>query len=127
MIGNGQDIITSLPAGFLESFHDEIMGTIPAEKVKADLRQAEIGRVLVNEGGQAIEGIGQKLGEVDPRTYFRWLHDKPGCWDDKQFVHEFFRDNPKMKSEGWTPKKASALRHGVTFVGGKSISNLQTP
>jgi hypothetical protein len=120
------EIITELPESFLREFEQEVMGTIPDEKVQADLRQAEIGRVLINEGAQQIEGVGQKLGTIDARIWHRWHQMHPGCWDDKQFRDEFFSDNPKCRAPGWTPKQ-SKLRHGITFIGGESVSNLKTP
>lgn len=102
------------------------MGSIPEEKVQADLRQAEIGRVLINEGPQAIQGLGQKLGTIDGRIYHRWAQSQRGCWQDKSFVQEFFADNPNCRAPGWTPKQNS-VRKGITWVGGKAVSNLKTP
>lgn len=121
-----QEVLGSVPPEFAREFADEILGSIPAEKVKADLNQAFIGRALLKEGAVAAPGgLGQKLGEVDARTFFRWQQSHDGCWQDKNFVHEFFADNPQLKSAGWTPKAASATRHAVTFVGGKPVSNLK--
>jgi len=115
------EIVTTLPESFLKEFEQEVMGTIPTEKVQAQLREAEIGRYLVREGSVAVQGLGQKLGEIDPRVWHRWNQEHPGCWQDKQFVHEFFADNLHLKADGWTPKLARGLRHGRTFVGGKPI------
>lgn len=117
------EIITELTPEFLREFEAEVLGAVPAEKVKADLKQAEIGRVLAAEGALAVEGLGQKLGEVDSRTFFRWAQENPGCWQDPAFVREFFKDNPQCRSPGWKPT-ASSLRHSVSFVGGQSVSNL---
>ena len=116
------DIVTDVPESFLREFEAEILGQIPAEKIKADLDEAKTKRHLVSEGAVAIEGIGQKLGEIPARTYFRWLQQEGAeCWQNREFVHEWFRDNPRLKSDGWTPVAAKGLRHGKTFVGGKPI------
>ena len=115
------DIVTDVPESFLREFEAEILGQIPAEKVKADLDGAKTKQFLVNEGAVAIEGLGQKLGEIPARTYFRWLQDKPGCWQDREFTHEFFKDNGRLKSDGWTPVAAKGLRHGFTYVNGEPV------
>lgn len=113
-------IVTEIPESFLREFEKEILGQIPAEKVKADLDSIAIKRVLVNEGGVAINGLGQKLGDIPARVYFRWMQQEGrDCWSDRNFCHEFFADNPALKSDGWTPVAASSTRHGKTFVGGK--------
>ncbi len=120
-------LITSLSETFIREFINEVRGTIPAEKIKADLDEAFIGRALIAEGPvKGPGGLGQKLGEIPARVFYRWSQEFPGCWQNKEFVDEFFRDNSRLKSPGWTPKAAKALRHGVTFVGGKSVSNLNT-
>jgi hypothetical protein len=115
------EIVTTLPKDFLRTWEAEFQASIPAEKVRANLRQAFIGRALLKEG--AVKGpgaFGQKLGQVDARTYFRWHQSHRGCWEDKGFLNEFFADNPQLRSPGWTPKKNS-VRHGATFVGGEVV------
>lgn len=121
-----QEVLGSVPPEFVREFSAEILGSIPAEKVKADLNQAMIGRALIKEGAVAAPGgLGQKLGEVDARTFFRWSQEHENCWSDRSFIHEFFKDNPQLKSAGWTPTGASSTRHAVTFVNGTPISNLK--
>lgn len=124
---SADSIVTQLPQDFLREFADEILGTIPQEKVQMQLKEAEIGRVLAAEGSlRSVQGLGQKLGEVPARLWFRWRQQYPGCWEDDAFVQEFFADNERLKAHGWKPK-ASSLRHGVTFSGGVATSNLRNP
>lgn len=62
---------------------------------------------------KAIEGLGQKVGSIPGEAYHFWgIKLGYECWDDKQFRHEFFRDNPQCKvnsggtkdiSVGWVP------------------------
>lgn len=123
---NTSNLITELTPQFLREFEAEVRGTIPQEKVQADLRQAEIGRMLVNEGSVVGPGgLGQKLGEVDGRIYHRWAAQEKGCWQDKAFVDAFFQDNPAARSPGWKPK-TDKTRHGITFSQGQSISNMNS-
>lgn len=123
---NKPELVTELTPQFLREFEAEVRGTIPQEKVQADLRQAAIGRMLLNEGSVVGPGnIGQKLGEIDGRIYHRWGQENPGCWQDKAFVSQYFQDNPHAKAPGWTPK-TDKTRHGITFVQGESISNMNS-
>lgn len=120
-------IVTSLPQDFMREFADEVLGSIPEEKVQMQLKEAEIGRVLAAEGSlRSVQGLGQKLGEIPARMYFRFEQEFPGCWQDDAFVREFFADNPRLRAPGWKPK-ASSLRYGVTFNGGVATSNLRNP
>jgi hypothetical protein len=66
---------------------------------------------------RSIDGLGQKIGSIPPDAYHFW-GQKLGyqCWDDKKFIHEFFRDNPQCRvnsggtkeiSVGWVPPTSS--------------------
>lgn len=75
------------------------MGRVRAEvesKQAAALNQIE---------HRAMDGIGQLRMRVPLDAYHFW-GQKLGydCWNDKQFLHEFERDNPavKVKSAGGT-------------------------
>lgn len=114
------DIITKVSPEFIAEFEDRFQATIPAEKVKADLAQAFIGRALIAEGSTRVDGIGQRMGEVDQRTYYRWQQSNPGCWQDKAFVNEFFADNAQLRDKGYTPK-TNAARKGMTYIDGKPV------
>jgi len=37
---------------------------------------------------------------VPAREWHRWNMQHPGCWQDKQFVREFMRDNPELRGKG---------------------------
>ncbi len=111
------DIITQLPEGFVSEFADEILGTIPEEKVQVQLRQVQIARVVQAIGSVNIPGIGQKIATIDPRLYFRMLHESGG---DPEFIHGYLKDNPELCAPGYKPR-CSELRHGKTFIGGQPV------
>ena len=48
-------------------------------------------------GSAKADGLGQLKLVVPAREWHRWNNEKPGCWMDKQFVDEFFRDNPHLR------------------------------
>lgn len=119
------NLVMDIPEEFLRQFEKEILGRIPDEKAQAELRQQEIGKYLVEQGSACIEGIGQRIGAVDIKTYYRWIGEYgPECWQDKGFIRDFFMDNKGLKDKGWNPKPNS-VRHGITFCNGKPISNLK--
>lgn len=109
------EIIVELPPGFVADFADEILGTIPEEKVQCELRQITIAKVVNAIGSVNIPGIGQKVATIDPRLYFRMRAEAGG---DPDFLHEYLADNPHLCAPGYKPR-ARSLRHGKTFVGGK--------
>lgn len=80
-----------------QGFINELRFGIEQEKFEYAKRQAEINRV---RGAQkTVDGLGQAVFDIDARTYFRWAQQEQGCWEDKQFVHEFLRDNPECRVE----------------------------
>lgn len=114
-------IITELPRSFMQEFAQEVLGTVPAEKVQAQLREVHIGRVLAAEGSlRTVQGLGQKIGTIPARVFYRWQQEHPGCWEDDAFVQEFFKDNEKLRAKGWTPR-ANPARHGKTMINGKPV------
>ena len=50
-------------------------------------------------GVAKMDGLGQLKGTVPARDYFRWHQYRRGCWGDKQFINEYFRDNPAFRAE----------------------------
>lgn len=112
------DLITELPPGFVSEFADEILGTIPQEKVQCELRQMAIKRVMQMAGSVYIPGIGQKVAEVDGRLWHRMRQEAGG---DPNFLDDYLADNPQLCAPGYRPKRKGDFRHGKTFIGGKPV------
>lgn len=87
-----------------DALNDRVLREAPAEKVRAVLAQAQIGRALDTLGSCQVPGIGQRVGAIDLRTFLRWHQQYPGCWNDKAFRDEFLRDNPQCKAKGYKVK-----------------------
>lgn len=66
---------------------------IAEEKAMSRLKQIEIAKREHAKGARAIEGLGQLIGVIDPRTYFRWMQEDPDFWKDKKNVDKFLKDN----------------------------------
>ena len=91
--------------------------TCPQEKIDADLRQARNARVMQELGSERIEGVGQKIAEIDPRLYFRMLHTF-GHVDN--WLDDLLADNPQLCAPGYKPRQNS-LRHSKSFIGGSPV------
>lgn len=112
------EVIGQVDPAFVREFADHILGTIPEEKVQVELRQLKIGRVMKAAGSVCVEELGQKIASIDPRLYFRLLHNH-GPQED--WIDDLLKDNPSMCAPGYTPGRKDDRRHGVTFVGGTPI------
>lgn len=114
------DLITNLPQQFLDEFEDEILGRIPEEKVKAQLRQEKIARVMQAAGSVKLSELGQKIAQIDSRLYFRMRQECAASPDDTDWIDDMLRDNAELCAPGYKPK-ASLFRHGKTFLDGKPV------
>lgn len=106
-----QGIVPSVPPEFVRHFWREIEGRIPEEKVKADLNQKMLARVMVNQGSTQIDGLGQMAARINPRLFFRLQQQHGNAVHE--WLPEYLKDNPDMCAKGYRPKVNSA-RHGLT-------------
>jgi hypothetical protein len=115
------ELITELPADFMREFEADLLARIPEEKAQCELRQARNARIMQQAGSVCIEGIGQKVAEIDARLYFRMLHEAGGP-GNTDWLDDFLADNPQLCAPGWKPRRRpGAIRHVKSFVGGKPI------
>lgn len=89
---------------FAHELSKEVLADRPREHAEIRARQAGIANDLRNEGSVRLDGLGQRIARIDARAYWRWQQQRPGCWQDKQWVNEFLRDNPAYCAPGYTPK-----------------------
>ena len=87
---------------FMKILDRHLRYEVDLEKYEAKKREIECAQENA-EGGQ-VEGLGQLKGTIPAREYFRWHADKRGCWGDKQFTNEFFRDNAHLKAKSFSKK-----------------------
>lgn len=106
-----QGIVPSVPPEFVRHFWREIEGKIPEEKVKADLNQKMLARVMVNQGSTQIDGLGQMAARINSRLFFRLQQQHGNAVHE--WLPEYLKDNPDMCAKGYRPK-ANAARHGLT-------------
>ena len=120
------EIVTEVPEKFLREFEAEILGQIPDEKVKADLRQAQIAKAMKAEGSVRMNGLGQKVAEIDPRLYFRMRQSFGSNYDEREWILDFLASNPQLCAPGFKPRRKMDLRHSFTMVDGKPINSPKT-
>jgi len=90
---------------FAHGVSKEVIASYPAEKAAILARQAGIAKTLQERGSRHSDGLGQHMARIDARAYWRWERERPGCWQDKQWVDDFLRDNPAYCAVGYKPKK----------------------
>jgi len=88
-----------------EFMNAKVQRELPAEKARAHAEQTRIAQKLQADGPRSMPGLGQKMGSVDARTYFRWQQSHPGSVRDPNFIQEMLRDSPKLRAPGYTPRK----------------------
>lgn len=112
------ELITSLDPDFMATWAKEIEGQIPEEKAQAELRQQRNARIMEQAGSVAIDGIGQKVAEIDARLFFRM---RASFGHEDNWLQDFLADCPELCAPGYRPKRKGDLRHAKTFVGGKPV------
>lgn len=93
----------------VKGLNDRVLREVPDEKAKAVLDRASIARVLAAAGSVRRDGLGQRAGVVDARTFFRFHQQDPGCWNNKKFRDEFLGDNPHCRGQGYRPKASRKI------------------
>lgn len=65
------------------------------EKAMAQIRQVNRKRSEYMKEARQVDGLGQLIGVIDARIYFRWMQEDPDFWNDKKNVDKFMKDNPE--------------------------------
>lgn len=111
------EILTEIPKQFISEYWDHIIGRVPQEKIDCELRQLRAQRVMQQAGSVNIEGVGQKIAEIDPRLWFRMQHS---FGHHEGWIDDMLADNPQLCAPGYKPRRRkNDLRHSLTMVGGK--------
>lgn len=82
--------------------------------------QAKRAAKYAQERHKSVDGLGQKIASIPPTAFHFW-GQKLGydCWNDKNFMREFLRDNPECRvnsggtkeiSVGWVPSSSPRSR-----------------
>ena len=100
MVAAPQVIIPKFPPQDNKAFwHSLMRQVIHGEGLEKLREKQEITRIAQREQYEkrkTVDGLGQLKAEIPITTYLRWHHAQPGCWADKSFRKEFYRDNKEL-------------------------------
>ena len=91
-----RDLAAARGEGFVREFCANLLDEVRAEETMAYVNQRKIATATQRIDQAFVDGIGECHFRIDPTVFFHWVR-KEGreCWNDKQFIHEFKRDNPE--------------------------------
>ena len=81
-----------------------LRGQMRSEHENAYAEQARAAHAAKRET-QSVEGVGELKARINPTSYHYWgkrLGYK--CWNDRQFMKEYLRDNPESRVNGMSGK-----------------------
>ena len=84
-------------SAYMAGLERHIRHHVDLERHESSKRAQEANLEARTMGSAKSDGLGQLKLVVHAREWHRWNNEKPGCWQDKQFVDEFFRDNPHLR------------------------------
>jgi hypothetical protein len=84
--------------GFVRDFCKTLIDEQRAEEEMAFSQQQQIAAASQRLDAAYFDGLGELHMRVDPDVFFHWVRKEgKDCWNDKQFLHEFKRDNPDVR------------------------------
>lgn len=97
-------LIAELPAGLGVALERELRLGFELDKARAEARQGTIGAIN-SKDHRAVEGLGTLKARIDASAVHYW-GQRLGydCWQEKQFLNEFLRDNPQSKVKSFGTK-----------------------
>src|SRR4030095_12936341 len=94
-----ESVIATLPGELIPALEREFRRGWHMEAVKAKVHQGRIAQATHQQGKtRSVNGLGRLRMRID-LTAFHYWGQRLGyaCWSDKQFLHEFERDNPEAR------------------------------
>lgn len=98
-----------------DAINQHVTAGIEAEKALAREEQTRIAQKLRAEGSVSVEGLGQKIGSIDRRTFFRHHQENPGCMQDPDYINQLLRDSPKLRAPGYVPRKSISPTYTIVY------------
>lgn len=107
--------------GLYKQVKEELLRGFNAERNLAKIEAIRHGQFNQRNEARSVEGIGQKIGTIPPTAFHYW-GQRLGyeCWEDKQFVLEFLRDNPETAVNNYC--KRSVVQGAVFTADGRILT-----
>jgi hypothetical protein len=94
--GFADSLTQAFGAEFVEDFVKTLQDQKRAEEEIAFSSQRRIAAASERLEYAWMDGLGECHMRLDPEVYFHWVRKEGrACWNDKQFIAEFKRDNPE--------------------------------
>lgn len=92
-----QSLADAIPSHLRKEVERELINGWRLNEVKDTAEKKRLGIFHKNAEAKPIDGIGQLKASIPPSSFHYW-GSRLGyeCWEDKQFVKEFIRDNPEV-------------------------------
>ena len=101
-----ENIIVPGAGDLTKEVMEELRTARNLELVNASVRQRKLAQAeqRVSNGERKNLSFGRLRMRITPEAYHYW-GSRLGyeCWQDKQFVREFMRDNPELRAQGVKP------------------------
>jgi hypothetical protein len=95
---------------FVRDFCRTLTDEQRAEEELAFASQRRIATATQSIDNCFMDGLGELHMRVDAEVFFHWVKKEgKDCWNDKNFIREFKRDNPDVRTLA-RPRKTSVLR-----------------
>jgi len=94
-----------IPDHLLNEVKKEFLRGWAMNQVKAKTEATKIASFGHSNEAKDIDGVGRLVAKIPPDSFYYWSHILgPECWEDKQFLREFMRDNPEVAVRNYTKK-----------------------
>lgn len=93
-----RDLARARGEAFVRDFCQTLVDEQRAEEEVAFASQQRIAAATQRLENSWFDGLGECHMRLDPEVFFHWVR-KEGreCWNDRNFVREFKRDNPEVR------------------------------
>ena len=92
-----QDLADAIPADIRKSVEQELLHGWRMKEVNARKEAKQLAIYGNSNAASSIEGVGQLKARIPPDAFHYWgTRLGYDCWEDKQFLNDFIRDNPEV-------------------------------
>jgi hypothetical protein len=100
-----QSLADSIPSHLRKEMERELVNGWRLNEVKAAIKAKELASFGYRNEVNTIDGLGSLSARIPLDAYHYW-GQRLGyeCWDDKQFLKEFKRDNPAVAVNNYAKK-----------------------
>ena len=84
--------------GWWDTLERNIRLGIGREKVLQEAQMQDAAKAEREIERRTVNGLGQLKMVIPTSVYLQWHLSNPGCWNDKKFKADFYRDNEACRA-----------------------------